>query len=226
MDDAERARDAAVQAVADVEPERLHDILTAHVEDASMAPGALALVTVRALDPGVDVDLDALAERAAGVQLIYEGLRVTRRLTHEEPWADTDLTAESSIAADMEILAADVLVSRGFYLLARTDAADQAVEVVRAFGRDQTDRETASDPERLDRELEADSLALAVAVGSCAADRDPPAALLEYVREVGRAEEGPFAPAAVVLSETVVDRIASLSAGGDGGDRVPSATDT
>jgi hypothetical protein len=231
MDDAERARAAAEAAVADVEPEPLHEALSDRLASASMAPGALALLTVRTLDAGVDVDLDAVAERAAGVQLIYEGLRLTRQLAHDEPWADADLTATPSIPADLEILAADVLVSRGFYLLARTDAADRAVEVVRSFGRDQTNRETASDPATLDQELEADTLALAVAVGACAVDRYPPTPLVEFGREVARSHEGPFPPAGTVLSEAVVERFAALSAGGDadadaGDDRVPSATDS
>jgi len=109
----------------------------------------LVLVTARAVDPTVDPD--TVVDRAAGVQLIYEGLRLTRSVAHEEPWV-TAATQESDIDADMDVLTADVLVARGFALLACTDAAAAAVEVVRAFGRDQTLREReGTDPPRRPR---------------------------------------------------------------------------
>jgi len=94
-----------------------------------VTPGVLVLVTARAVDPTVDPD--TVVDRAAGVQLIYEGLRLTRSVAHEEPWV-TAATQESDIDADMDVLTADVLVARGFALLACTDAAAAAVEVARA----------------------------------------------------------------------------------------------
>ena len=230
MDDAVRVRDAAHEAVEDVEPDRLREVLFERLSDAPMTPAVLALVSARAPETGVDTDADGLAERAAGVQLIYEGLRLTRSLAHEEPWtrvAEGDVSGD--IAADLDGLAADVFVSRGFYLLARTDAAGRAVDVVRAFGRDQTLRRgEGADVESLDRNLESDVFALAVVAGTTAAGATPSPALLEYAAELGRDcdADGELRPAETVLSEATVERIASLSAVGGSDDRVPSsATD-
>lgn len=219
MEDAVRARKAAREALADIEPDRLHEVLDGRLVDTSVTPGVLTLTSARALDSGVD--LDAIAERAAGVQLIYEGLRLTRTLAHDEPWvSETD----DDISADLDILAADVLVSRGFYLLARTEAAERAVETVQAFGRDQTRRWTAETGQaELDRNLEADVFELAVVAGTTAVGADAPTRLLDYAANLARDYDGDLPPAAVALPEMTAERIATLS----GDDRVPSsATDT
>lgn len=220
MDDAARAREAAHEALADVEPDQLREALESRILDAAVTPGVLALVTARAVDP--DVSLDEVVDRAAGVQLIYEGLRLTRTVAHEEPWV-TAPTRETDIDADMDVLTADVLVSRGFSLLARTDAAGAAVEVVRAFGRDQTLRDRGgTDPAAataLDRNLEIDAFELAVVAGTTAAGGDPPAELLTYARELAADYDGEFPPPGRALPETTADRIADIS------DRAVSATD-
>ncbi|QIB75929.1 hypothetical protein GL213_02435 [Halogeometricum borinquense] len=225
MDDAVRARDAAREALDDIEPDRLREVLFDRLDETSMTPGALTILSARALKPGVDADADGLAERAAGVQLIYEGLRLTRTLTHEEPW----LTADGEdIDGDMDVLAADVLVSRGFYVLARTNAAKRAVEVVRSFGRDQTLRQEQDDAETLDRNLEADIFTLAVVAGTTAVGGDAPPALLEYAAELAREcdTNGALPPAAAAFSDATTERIASLSVTSATDDRVPSsATD-
>lgn len=220
MDDAARARDAACEALADVEPDELRTALQTRIADAAVTPGVLALVTARAVDPAVSPD--DVVDRAAGVQLIYEGLRLTRAVAHEEPWV-TAPTHEADIEADMDVLTADVLVSRGFSLLACTDAAAAAVEVVRAFGRDQTlrDRE-GTDPARataLDRNLEVDALELAVVAGTTAVGGDPPEELLTYARELATDYDGEFPPPGRALPEATADRIADIS------DRAVSATD-
>ncbi|AXG09005.1 DUF7114 family protein [Haloplanus rubicundus] len=217
MDNAVRARRAARDALADIEPERLREVLRDRLADASMTPSVLTLVSATALDAAVDAD--PLAERAAGVQLIYEGLRLTRTLAHDEPWAEGE--GEAARGADLDILAADVLVSRGFYLLARTETADRAVEVVRAFGRNQTRRREAdADRTALDRALEADVFALAVAAGTTAVDVDPGEDLLDYAADLAREFEGDLPPPDTALPETAADRILAL-AGGD----APSAAD-
>jgi hypothetical protein len=219
MDDAARTRDAARAALRDVEPERLRAVLDELLEDATVSPGALTLLSARAADPGVDAA--AVSERAAGVQLIYEGLRLTRRLAHDEPWetADTD----GDIDADLDILAADVLVARGFYLLARTEAAERAVEVVRTFGRDQSRRrDPEADVDALDRNLEGTVFALAVVTGTTAVSDRPTPALLEYAVGLSRDGAGDL-PTVGALPDaaTIAD-----AAGGDDG-RVPSsATDS
>ncbi|MGM0590539.1 MAG: DUF7114 family protein [Halobacteriota archaeon] len=220
MDDAVLARDAAREALADVEPQRLRSVLDGRLATASMTPGVLTVLSARALDPGLS--LDGVVERAAGVQLIYEGLRLTRTLAHDEPWTVT--IDDDAIDADIEILAADVLVARGFYLLARTEAASRAVETVRAFGRDQTLRSAqGADAAILDRNLESNVCALAVVAGTTAVGGDPPSALVEYAESLARNSAGDLPPV-TALTEAEAERIASLSTGSS--DRVPSsATD-
>jgi len=135
MDAAVRARTAARETVEDIEPPRLRAVLLDRLEQGSMAPGVLVYESALGRKPSLASE--AVVDRSVGVQLIYEGLRLTRSLAHEEPWT----TAEAGeIDADLEILAADILVSRGFHLLARTEVSDAAVETIRAFGRDQTRR--------------------------------------------------------------------------------------
>lgn len=231
MDDAVRVREAAREAVADIKPDRLREVLSDRLSDAPMTPAVLTLVSARAPEAGVDTDTDGIAERAAGVQLIYEGLRLTRSLAWAEPWTESVDTDAGDIDADLDVLAADVLVSRGFYLLARTDAAGRAVDVVRAFGRDQTlARGEGADVDSLDRNLEADVFALALVAGMTAVGATPSPAAVEYAAELGREcdADGELAPADVAFSEATTERIASLSAvGGASGDRVPSsATDS
>ena len=244
MDDAVRARNAAGEALADIDPAQLQKLLSARLDDASMTPGVLALLSARAFDPGTP---DGVEDRAAGVQLIYEGLRLTRALAHDQPWnalddvrraaeanpdgEDTASLDDADIAADLDVVAADVLVARGFYLLARTEAADRAVETVRAFGRDQTERrDPNADAAALDRNLEADVFALAVVAGASAAGTDPSTPLLEHAAELARGYEDDLPPADAVLSDLTAERIATLSGAGsdDGtGDRVrSSATDS
>lgn len=160
-------------------------------------------------------DPDGLAGRAAGVQLIYDGLRLTRRLVHAEPWPEAGGSGNpgsldgEGVAADMDILVADVLVARGFYLLARTEAATVAVDVVRSFGRDQTERREAADPAALDRELERDVLRLAVVAGVTAAGREPsaPDAL---VGDLAAAYDDGFPAPEALFDQQVRDRVAGV----------------
>jgi hypothetical protein len=173
MDEVAAVRQTAFDAVDAVEPAALREMIRAELETGSMVPGVLTLLSARAMTeipmsgPATDESPpDGIRERAAGVQLIYDGLRLTRRLVHGQSWSDHD-------DADMQILAADVLVARGFYLLARTKGADRAVETVRAFGRDQTVRQEMDQTDLdetvktdLDRNLEADVLELAVVTGA------------------------------------------------------------
>ncbi|ESP87314.1 DUF7114 family protein [Candidatus Halobonum tyrrellensis] len=220
MDDAERVREAAGEALADIEPTRLRGALTDRLVDAEMTPGVLTLVSARALDP--ETGVDAIGEHAAGVQLIYEGLRLTRGLAREEPWSGVDLDAAGDIDADLDVLAADVFVARGFYLLARTGAAEKAVDTVRAFGRDQTLRRDADDGEgaALDRNLEADVLELAVVTGTAAVGALAPAELLTYAADLARDGDDPMPPERA-LPDSTADRIAALAE-----ERVASSADS
>lgn len=198
MEEAEQARAAARDAVDDVTPPALHEAIDDRLGAASMAPGALVVHAAAAV-PG-DADPDSVRRHAAGVQLLYEGLALTRSLVAAEPWADADLETAGDLAADLDVLAADVLVSRGFRLLARTDVTHAGVDVVREFGREQTGGEESSA-----RELEAAAFELAADAGASAAGTQAPAALTRYA--VGLAAEAarPLPPADEVLPETVGD---------------------
>ncbi|WP_252698035.1 DUF7114 family protein [Natronosalvus vescus] len=230
MDRVDTCRQAACDAISDVEPAALNEFLTDTLEAASMTPGVLTLACASALERAsanatanatatatvsetesetesdatagssvsrtatpTELNLEAVAHHAAGVQLIYEGLRLTRMLAHEEPWAET--TGDGR--ADLEILAADILVARGFYLLARTDAATTAVRTVRQFGRDQTLRAdaTTADATALDANLERDVLELAVCTGATAVDAHTSSALLEVASTVAADVGASFPPA-------------------------------
>jgi hypothetical protein len=218
MDAAGRARRAARDEVGDISPRRLADVIDDHLRSASMVPGTLTLLSTRAIvatgpdayrGPG-GVDPAAVERRAAGVQLIYEGLRITRRLVEEDPWERVTTDASADVAADLDVLAADVLVARGFALLARTEAATLAVETVRAFGREQTD-DLAGRPSR-DRVLEANVFELAAVAGARAAGPETPVALRQYVVGLARAHaQRPLAPAADLLPESIEEVLARVS---------------
>lgn len=225
MDDAVRVRDAAEEALADIEPARLRETLCGRLADAEMTPGVLTVYSARALT--TDTDTVPVGDRAAGVQLIYEGLRLTRRLAHEEPWTDEETASPAdatgavsaaaatpvgdgeAIAADLGVLAADVFVARGFYLLARTEAARDAVGVVQRFGHDQTLRRSADDPASLDRNLETDVLELAVVAGSSAVAGRAPDGLRSYAADLAADQDG--LPTVRSLPDSAAERIAALA---------------
>lgn len=231
MDNAAATRRAALDAVGDVEPEGLRERIEHHVRAGSMVPGVLTILSVHAVTDGAtggatagdDSLLDAVERRAAGVQLIYDGLRLTRRLASDEPWR----TGEDEVA-DVDVLAADVLVARGFYLLARTDAADTAVETVRAFGHDQTVREVNDDPV-LDRNLEADVVRLAIVAGAGLRE----AALSPGVTELATTLAGEFETESAagfhevgsLPFEAVVDRLAAVTPDSGVGDGLTTSVD-
>lgn len=216
MEQAVLARRAAREAVADVEPRELRGRIDTILADASMAPGVLVVLSARSIDPNLDPT--AIEDRAAGVQLIYEGLRLTRTLASEEPWAST----VNHTDANIDVLAADVLVSRGFYLLAMTEAADRAVETIRAFGRDQTHRRDAeADRDALDGTLETDVFELAGVAGTTALDA-PPDQVRATIEELAAMIEGEPLPAAATLFANGRTRLPTEVADG----QVPqSATD-
>ncbi|MUV90830.1 hypothetical protein GJ629_13730 [Halapricum sp. CBA1109] len=193
MQDAAAVRAAALDAVDDVEPQQLHDRITAHLEDNTLVPGRLtvACASAAAEDPRTDSDEPAstIGDRAAGVQLIYQGLSLTRGLAAAPPWPDGDVET-----GNVDVLIADILVARGFHLLARTEAADAAVDTVRSFGRDQTvARET--DDDTLDTNLERDVFALAAVAGTTAVGDGPSRQLREFVVGLADGTTDPSLPA-------------------------------
>lgn len=223
MEDAVAVRRAALEAIADVEPEGLRVAIERHVEAGSTVPGVFTLHGVRAVaegsSPVADGDgtlAETVATRAAGVQLIYDGLRLTRELVHEDPW-----DAGDEETADVDVLATDVLVARGFYLLARTEAAEAAVGVVRAFGRDQTVRREAADA-GLDRNLEADVLELAAVAGATVAGGTAPPRLREFAAALA---ETPFPSASEFFAETDLDALATVATDAGGTEGVTTLGD-
>ncbi len=223
MDEAAAVRRAALEAVDDVDPDRLFERIEQRVEGGSMAPGALTLCSAAAVEEAVGTD--GIGDRAAGVQLIYEGLRLTRSLAHAEPWAghsrlddwsastvaaarSGDGKEQAAAAADLDVLVADILVARGFYLLARTEAAEAAVAVVRSFGQDQTVRRETDDP-TLDGNLEADVFELAVVAGTTAAGGSAPVGCREFVTDLATAE-GDLPQAEAVITAEVRERLGGL----------------
>lgn len=189
MEEAARARQRARQAVADIRPDRLRSVIDDRLSGASMIPGVLTILSAQLVDPTTDAE--EVERRAAGVQLIYEGLRLTRSLVRDEPWATADVPDD--IQADVDVLAADVMVARGFRLLARTEAADRAVETVRRFGREQT---RTGDTEPPAMGLEACVFELAVVAGATVAGDDPPLPLRQYAVGLARARGDPPLPLA------------------------------
>lgn len=203
MEEAVRARTAAREAVGDISPDHLREVITTLLDDSSMAPGVLTLLSASVADRSASPH--ATADRAAGVQLIYEGLRLTRSLADAEPWSGDPPHTD----ANLEILAADVMVSRGFYLLARTEAADKAVQTVRAFGRDETERRV--DGTGTGNELEANVFELATIAGTTATGSDVPARLREYAAELAASLDGDEPEAPETLPEDVSEAMTSLS---------------
>ncbi len=254
MEKADSCRRAAVEAVADVEPPKLHDYLESVLDRASMVPGTLTIESAAAMaadgpvledvsrptdaveadretasSGDADTEPDSVVTHAAGVQLIYEGLRLTRSLAHDEPWTTTDADASDG---DLAILAADILVARGFYLLARTDAAGKAVRTVQSFGRDQTrrtDLETGTaipdgDSAAIDANLERDVLELAVLTGAVAVGETPSPRLLAVAEDLADLVGASFPAAADCLGDLDARaRDRSLEEGPT--DRATSATD-
>jgi len=187
MDEVVQARSAVTKAISDITPDRLREVMEAHLLKASMIPGVLALLSASVVSG--EAEKRNVSNRAAGVQLIYDGLRLTRALVHAEPWEDTD----GEIEDDLDILAADVLVARGFHLLSHTEAADKAVETVREFGTEQTELRSGATTART---LEANVFELAVIAGATATGSETPLSLRQYVVGLARSHGEPPLPSA------------------------------
>jgi len=223
MDEAGATRRAAREAMADVEPAGLQDRIGSRLDGGSMVPGVLTIQCAQALSEealgAADSLGNPLGERAAGVQLIYEGLRLTRELTREEPWAHGDVDH-----GNLDVLVADVLVARGFHLLARTTAATKAVETVRAFGRDQTTQRKTG--ESLDRNLEDDALELAVIAGTTFTDPGVPSGLREFAATRVAALDGDgFPPATDFFADVTPELLRTAANEESSGGLTPSVDD-
>lgn len=212
MQEAGAIRAAALEAVEDVDPHVVYERIEALLDQEPMAPGVFTVACASAIleRSGRTIDdlaaEDALTERAAGVQLIYSGLSRTRALASDPPWTRGD--AERG---NLDVLVADILVARGFYLLARTEASDKAVAVVRAFGRDQTIAHETDDA--IAGDLERDVFELAAVAGATAAGTTPSPQLREFATDLGRDGAGTLPGA---LEEQLTAVISVDSSGTDG----------
>lgn len=173
MDAAGRVRLAALETLAEIEPATLATELRSIVREASMVPGVVTIRTAERLGaPG-----ESALDRAVGVQLSYEGLRLTRQLIREEE----RYAAANPTDSYLSLVAGEVLVSRGFGELAETAVAGQAIDIVQQFSRNQTvDYRSDVVSGTSGRSLERDVVALAVAAGSTAVLDTVPTFLVEF----------------------------------------------
>ena len=145
-------------ALAGLEPPPFQSRVTGAVGERPLLPGALTVRVARRVD--TTADIQSAAARGAGVQMCYEGLERTRSVLQTEPWEDPDDTDSYY----QDLLVAEVLVSQGFNLLAKTGVVTDVVAIVQRFGRTQTALEGLG--HRHDEEpLEVDVLELAVNAG-------------------------------------------------------------
>lgn len=165
-------RETLEQSLADIEPSAFRDHLQDQLADASLTPAVLTVQTARALEPSVDEGACAL--RGAGVQLTYEGLRLTRSILRDRRWDDGG--RENYY---LDLLAAAVLVSRGYYYLADTGVSQEAVEAARRFGRYQT-YDQNGDLSEGEYSLEGDFVGLAVNTGADLALQTVPPSITAY----------------------------------------------
>lgn len=202
MEEADAVRQAARDAVRDIEPDRLHADIVDRLDAMSQTPGVLTLVSARALD---GEPADGVLELTAGVQLVYEGLSLTQHLAADEPW-----TRGETEEGDIAIIVADVLVSRGFFLLARTDASRSAISMVQAFGRDQSYRVRGEEPNSPDFDLQIDVLKLAILTGQAAAGRPLPSGTRKLAADLVSDYGGDLPPVKRVRSDQLADRLDTL----------------
>ncbi|MDZ7731412.1 MAG: hypothetical protein U5K37_11655 [Natrialbaceae archaeon] len=85
MSEVSRVQGAIEEALADVKPGAFRERIDEHLVDIRYTPAVCTMRAARAVDGTVSDE--AAAERAAGVQLSYEGLALTRSLIDEEALA-------------------------------------------------------------------------------------------------------------------------------------------
>ena len=190
MEPPARVRRAALSALADIEPDSLGTELQDIVRDASMVPGVITVRTAQRVT-GNDDHASAVS-RGVGVQLSYEGLRLTRQLIREEEQYAQSGATDSYLS----LVGAEVLVSRGFEELAETPVAEQAIQVVQRFARNQTiDYRDGMYAGTAGQSLERDAVALAVAAGATTILDHVPAYLNDFGESLAvELDREPFPP--------------------------------
>jgi hypothetical protein len=157
MDEVGAIADALERSLEEVEPAPFHSRVTAAVGERPLLPGVLTVRVARTVEPTADIQ--TAATRGAGVQLCYEGLELTRAVLRNRAWE-----SEGGTEYQQDLLVAEVLVSRGFHLLARTGVVTDAVAIVQRFGRTQTALDDLGHRHE-EAPLEVDVLELAVNAG-------------------------------------------------------------
>lgn len=186
-------------AVSDVVPTPFHNRVDRQLQCSAMIAGQLTRLAARALDG--DVHPEDLDRRVVAVQLIYEGLKLTRTLARVPPWED-----DHASDGDIDVLVADVLVARGFALLARTEAAPEAVETIRGLARDETNRTLErSDSDVTDRALEADVFELSIVAGVTATGADRPTGTSEFATALAESMDDEPTGGDARLSQAVIE---------------------
>lgn len=204
MDEGSRARSAAIRAIQDVTPDRLRERLETRLAAAPPAPGEVTIASAR--HHGTDGPGANAPALAGAVQQIFVGLRITRELIEMDPWRDHDGRPND---ADLEIVAADVLVARGVSRLASTAAAETAVQVVREFGQDQADRlDERSSGTR--RHLEASVLELAIVAGAASSGVPPEGAIRRSIPAGPGIEAGRMPPTVSIVEGTALEPVADI----------------
>lgn len=194
MEEASTVRAVALELVGDIETVPLGERIEGLLDDVEVTPGTLTVMTARAFGGNVE----AARTRGAGVQLSYEGLRLARRLAADEViWETEDRTDEY-----IELLVSEVLVSRGFYHLARTEVADTAIETVRRFARNQTIRQMPDyDPADVDSTLEIDVINMSVEAGATLTRPSLSGELRSYADDLAHElDSDPLAPPETALA--------------------------
>lgn len=188
MDVASEVRQSALRTLAEIEPEELARELQDVVAETSMLPGVITVLTAEAA--GGPQAASRAHRRAVGVQLSYEGLRLTRELIREEERYDVEDPTESYLS----LVAGEVMVARGFSELAETAVAGDAIDIVQRFSRNQThEYRTAGESFR---SLEHDVVVLAVAAGATLVqDVVPPGLDANAKRLAANLDGEPFPPA-------------------------------
>lgn len=203
--------DAALlhSAITDVNPLPFRDFIEQRLQRSMKAPGLLTHLAAQVSDR--DAVPEELDRRIVGVQYIYEGLRLTRTLSRCPPWYD-----EPGRDANLEILAAEVLVAKGFSLIVWTEAMPTAVELLRTFGRDETNgRVERGDSVLTHRGLETDVFQLSIVAGVTATGADPPDGSRIFATKLAESLDEEFEEETHRFSASVVDELDELFSGSE-----------
>lgn len=204
MQEVSYVSEALQESLDDIEPVAFRQRLHSVIEGVSLTPAVLTVKTARAIEPSIDVE--SSAKRGAGVQLSYEGLRLTRSMIREKHWE----AGNDRDSYYFDLLAAAVLVSRGYYYLADTGVATQSVEIVRRFGRNQT-YEQQTDVQDLENSLEIDVIKLSVNAGADLAMQTIPPSIMSYGESLARDIQDEPLPGPDDALTGVDERIATLA---------------